>query len=470
MSNNQHKYDVLVIGAGPGGYVAAIRAAQLGLNTAIVESTHLGGICLNWGCIPTKAMLKGADVLNYMQKSSVFGIFANEIEFDISKLVKHSRDVSNKLTSGIEYLLNKNNITVFNGFGKLVGKGKVEITPTELKRPTFQVSAMHTIIATGAKPKMLPNIERNQSSIWTYFEALNPSKVPESLLVIGSGAIGVEFASMYSDFGTDVTIVELASRILPNEDPDVSDYMQKSFSRRGIRSFTSSSLSDINYDANSFLCSINSGSDTKSYTFEKVLVAVGVEPNTKNIGLEACGVVTERGFIKTDAVGKTNVVGVYAIGDVAGAPCLAHKASHQAVSCVEAIAGVANAHPVNLDRVPGCTYCRPNIASLGLTEPQAREAGKSFNVGRFDLSANGKALGNGDSEGFIKILIDNESEEVLGAHFVGHEVTEQIQGIGLAMSSEATLAEFEQTIFAHPTISEAIHEAILDTQKRAIHK
>lgn len=468
MSNS--KFDVTVIGAGPGGYVAAIRAAQLGLKTAIIEAKHLGGICLNWGCIPTKAMLKGADMLNDFSKASKFGIHAAEVDFEIEELVKHSRTVSSTLTSGIQYLLNKNGVTVFNGKGELIGKERILFTPNSQKEAPQELHSTHIIIATGANPKNLPFIDSTHEHVWTYYEALSPKEVPESLLVIGSGAIGVEFASMYRDFGSDVTIVEMADRIVPNEDADVSAHMKMSFEKRGINCITKAGLEEVVLGADNVYCTIKTESKEYQQYFDKVLVAIGVSPNSDSVGLDNCNVKTKNGFIETDELGRTNVVGVYAIGDVCGAPCLAHKASHQAIVCVDALAGAGHVKPVDVKKVPGCTYCRPNIASIGLTEAQAKEAGHTFRIGRFDLSANGKALGASATEGFVKVIIDEQSEDVLGAHFVGHEVTEQIQGLGIAMSGEITITELEETIFAHPTISEAIHEAILDTHGKAIHK
>jgi len=460
-------FDVIVVGGGPGGYVAAIRAAQFGLSTAVVEKQHLGGICLNWGCIPTKALLKGAEVAHTLAHAADFGFTTGEVSFDLKRLVKHSRDVSARLSGGIGYLMNKNGITVVNGHARLSGKGRMSV---ESGGKTVEYRADHIILATGARPRPLPGIEPDGDRIWTYFEAMVPRALPDSLLVIGSGAIGVEFSSLYNDLGVDVTLVEVLDQVLPVEDAEVSAFARQQFERRGIRVKTSTRVTSLDKTGNSVTCTLQGpdGSE-ETVTVERVILSVGIQGNIEDIGLEALGVETERSFIKTDAWCRTNVVGVYAIGDVAGPPCLAHKASHEGVICVEKLAGVADVHPLDKTRVPGCTYCRPQVASVGMTETQARAAGKSVKVGRFNLQANGKALAIGEATGFVKTVFDAQSGELLGAHMIGPEVTEQIQGFGLAQSLEATDADLAHAVFAHPTLSEAMHEAVLDALGRAIH-
>ncbi len=460
-------FDVIVVGGGPGGYVAAIRAAQLGLSTAVVEKQHLGGICLNWGCIPTKALLKGAEVAHTLAHAADFGFTTGEISFDLKRLVKHSRDVSARLSGGIGYLMNKNGIAVVDGRARLSGKGRLSV---ESGGKTVEYRADHIILATGARPKPLPGIEPDGDRIWTYFEAMVPEALPASLLVIGSGAIGVEFSSFYNDLGVDVTLVEVLDQVLPVEDAEVSAFARQQFERRGIKVKTSTRVTSLDKTGNGVTCTLQGpdGSE-ETVTVERVILSAGIQGNIEDIGLEALGVETERSFIKTDAWCRTNVVGVYAIGDVAGPPCLAHKASHEGVICVEKLAGVADVHPLDKSRVPGCTYCRPQVASVGMTEAQARAAGRSVKVGRFNLQANGKALAIGEATGFVKTVFDAQSGELLGAHMIGPEVTEQIQGFGLAQSLEATDADLAHAVFAHPTLSEAMHEAVLDALGRAIH-
>lgn len=465
MSN---KFDVMVIGGGPGGYIAAIRASQLGLKTAVVEEKHLGGICLNWGCIPTKALLKGAEVAHSLKHMDQFGFSAENIEFDINKLVKHSRDVSSRLTAGIGYLMKKNNIQVIDGRAKL--KAKCELT-VEHQGKSANYQAEHIILATGARPRNLPGIEADGELIWTYFEAMVPKALPKSLLVIGSGAIGVEFASLYNDLDVDVTIVEVLGQVMPVEDKEVSTLAEKSFKKRGMKVKTNTKVTAIEKGSDSVTCTLeDTNGNSEAVTVDRVILAAGIQGNIENLGLEELGVETDRSFIKTDQWGKTNLVGLYAIGDVAGPPCLAHKASHEGVICIEKLAGLANVHPMDKDKVPGCTYCRPQVASVGMTEAQAKAAGLQLKVGRFNYQANGKALAMGDNEGFVKTLFDANTGELLGAHMIGPEVTEQIQGFGIAQTLEATEEDLMHTIFAHPTLSEAMHEAVLDAYNKGLHQ
>lgn len=459
-------FDVIVVGGGPGGYVAAIRAAQLGLKTALVEKQHLGGICLNWGCIPTKALLHGAQVAHTLSTAEKYGFTASTIEFDLAKLVRHSRGVSERLAGGVAYLMKKNGITVIDGVGHLTGKGKLAV---DNQGQASVYRANHIILATGARPRSLPGIEPDGERIWSYFHALVPEALPDSLLVIGSGAIGVEFASLYRDLGVDVTLVEIAANILPAEDCEVSAFVRRAFEQRGIDVHTSTRVESLVTSADSVSCTL-AGETMQERKFDRVLLCAGVRGNIEQLGLDSVGVATESGFISTDAWGKTNVAGVYAIGDVAGAPCLAHKASHEAVVCIEKLAGVSDVHPLDKSRVPGCTYCRPQVASVGLTEAQARAQGVKIKVGKFDFQANGKALAIGEASGFVKTVFDSRSGELLGAHMVGPEVTEQIQGFGLAQAFEATENDLADTVFAHPTLSEAMHESVLDALGRSLHQ
>jgi len=461
-------YDVIVVGGGPGGYVAAIRAAQLGLNTALVEKKHLGGICLNWGCIPTKALLKGAEVAHTLAHAADFGFTTGEVSFDLQRLVQHSRDVAARLSGGIGYLMKKHGISVVDGYARLAGKGRLAV---DTGGKSVEYRADHIILATGARPKPLPGIEPDGDRIWTYFEAMVPESLPASLLVIGSGAIGVEFSSLYNDLGVDVTLVEVLDQVMPLEDAEVSSFARQQFERRGITVHTSTKVTAVERHADSITCSLEeAGGNTHSVTVERVILSAGIQGNVEDLGLEEAGVATDRGFIVTDPWCRTSVAGVYAIGDVAGPPCLAHKASHEGVICVEKLAGVEGVHPLDRERVPGCTYCRPQVASVGMTEAEARAAGRSVNVGRFNLQANGKALAIGEATGFVKTVFDATSGELLGAHMVGPEVTEQIQGFGLAQSLEATEADLAHAVFAHPTLSEAMHESVLDALGRALHQ
>ncbi|MBS0849384.1 dihydrolipoyl dehydrogenase [Citrobacter sp. JGM124] len=462
------KYDVLVIGGGPGGYVAAIRAAQLGLRTAVIEKQHLGGICLNWGCIPTKALLHGAEVAHTIKQASQVGFSTGDVSFDLQKLVQFSRTVSQRLTSGVEYLLKKNGVTVISGTAHLAAKGLVSVTDAEGSQ--HHLHADHIILATGARPRALPGITPDGEHIWTYFEALKPRRLPKSLLIIGSGAIGVEFASLYHDLGCEVTLVELAGQILPVEDAEVSSVVRKSFEKRGIHIHTQTQVKAVHISGTGVCCTLQGPNEALQVEVEHVLLAVGVQPNIEGLGLEALGVELDRGFIKTDPVCRTNLFGLYAIGDVAGPPCLAHKASHEGILCVEALAGIAGTHPLDRNFVPGCTYARPQVASLGMTEAAARASGRPLKIGKFAYQGNGKALASDESEGFVKTLFDASTGELLGAHMVGAQVTEQIQGFGIAHSLEATDESLLGVMFAHPTLSEAMGESILAANGRALHQ
>ncbi|WP_201208230.1 dihydrolipoyl dehydrogenase [Klebsiella michiganensis] len=462
------KYDVLIIGGGPGGYVAAIRAGQLGLRTALVEKQHLGGICLNWGCIPTKALLHGAEVAHSIAHADRLGFSLREVSFDVQKLVQFSRAVSQQLTGGVEYLLKKNGVTVITGTARLRGKGQVTVADPRGEERDYR--AGHVILATGARPRALPGVEPDGERIWTYFEALQPERLPESLLIIGSGAIGVEFASLYNDLGSNVTLVEQAAQILPVEDAEVSATVRKSFEKRGIHVHSQTLLTQVQRTDTGVRCTLKTTGAEQSLEVERVLLAAGVQPNVEGLGLEALGVELDRGFIKTDAACRTNVFGLYAIGDVAGPPCLAHKASHEGAICVETLAGVEGVRPLNRDYVPGCTYARPQVASLGLTEAKARETGRPIKIGKFAYQGNGKALASGETEGFVKTVFDAETGELLGAHMVGEQVTEQIQGFGIAHHLEATDESLLSMIFAHPTLSEAMHESILAASGQPLHQ
>ena len=459
-------FDLVILGSGPGGYVAAIRAAQLGLKTAIIERERLGGICLNWGCIPTKALLRTSEIYHYMQHAADYGLSADNVGFDLTKVVERSRKVAGQLNMGVKGLMKKNKVTVLEGTGTITAAGKVTVTQGD---KTSDLEAQHIIIATGARARDLPFAKADGARIWTYRHAMVPTEMPTKLLVIGSGAIGVEFASFYNDMGADVTIVEMLPRILPVEDEEVSAFMDKALTKQGITLRTGTGLEGLTTSAKGVTAKIK-GKDGKvtSAEFSHVIVAIGIVPNTENIGLEALGIETERGHIKVDGYARTNVGGIYAIGDVTGAPWLAHKASHEGVVCVEAIAGL-NPHPFEKWNIPGCTYSRPQVASVGMTEAKAKEAGHELKVGKFPFIGNGKAIALGEAEGFVKTVFDAKTGELLGAHMVGAEVTELIQGYVIARQLETTEAELMETIFAHPTLSEMMHESVLGAYGRAIH-
>lgn len=455
-------YDLIVLGSGPGGYVAAIRAAQLGMKVAIVEREKLGGICLNWGCIPTKALLRTSEINHYLTHASAYGLSAEKTGFDLAKIVDRSRKVAGQLNAGVKGLMKKNKVTVVEGEGTLTGKGGLSVTKDGKKT---DLQSKHIIVATGARARDLPFAKADGKRIWTYRHAMVPQEMPTKLLVIGSGAIGVEFASFYSDMGADVTIVEMLDRILPVEDEEVSAFMHKALTKQGMKIHVSSGVEKLETGANGVKATLKAGATEE---FSHVIVAIGIVPNTENIGLEALGVKTDRGHIVTDGYGRTNVEGIYAIGDVTGPPWLAHKASHEGIVCVEAIAG-KNPHKFETWNIPGCTYSRPQVASVGLTEAKAREQGLKVKVGKFPFIGNGKAIALGEAEGFIKTVFDEATGALLGAHMVGAEVTELIQGYVIARQLETTEAELIETVFPHPTLSEMMHESVLDAYGRALH-
>jgi dihydrolipoamide dehydrogenase len=462
-------FDLVVIGAGPGGYVAAIRAAQLGMKTAIVEREHLGGICLNWGCIPTKALLRSSEIYHLLHRLDEFGFSASDIKFDLKKIVDRSRKVSAKLSNGVGYLMKKHKITVFEGAAKLKGKGAIAIAGKE-GRALPDITAKHIIVATGARARTLPGLEPDGKLIWTYKEALVPDIMPKSLLVVGSGAIGIEFASFFRTLGADTTVVEIMDRILPVEDEEISKFARKSFEKQGMKIHTGAKVESLKAGKNNVAAKLAlAGGKSETLTVDRVILAVGIAGNVENVGLEEAGVKVEKGHIVIDDYCRTNVQGIYAIGDVAGAPWLAHKAMHEGVLCVEKIAGVDGVHPMDTKNVPGCTYCSPQVASVGLTEKAARDAGHEVKVGRFPYQGNGKAIALGETEGMVKTVFDAKTGELLGAHMIGAEVTELIQGYTIAKSMETTEAELMHTIFPHPTLSEMMHEAVLDAYGQVLH-
>ncbi len=465
-------YDLIVLGSGPGGYVAAIRAAQLGLKVAIVERERLGGICLNWGCIPTKALLRSSEIYHYMTHADAYGLSVEKPGFDLARVVDRSRKVAGQLNAGVKGLMKKNRITVVEGTGTLAGKGGVTVKNGDR---TTELQAADIILATGARARDLPFAKADGNRIWTYRNAMTPTEMPTDLLVIGSGAIGVEFASFYSDMGAKVTIVEMLDRILPVEDHEISEFMGKALAKQGMTILTKAGVEKIDAGSAGVKATIklaDGKSETRDYSH--VIVAVGIVPNTENIGLEALGVKTERGHVVTDGMCRTNVAGLWAIGDITGAPWLAHKASHEGVLAAEAIAqqrGNTDVHPHAMDKanIPGCTYSRPQVASVGLTEAKAKEAGLAIKVGKFPFIGNGKAIALGEAEGFIKTVFDAKTGELLGAHMVGAEVTELIEGYTVARQLETTEADLMATIFPHPTLSEMMHESVLSAYGRAVH-
>ncbi|MDX9861987.1 MAG: dihydrolipoyl dehydrogenase [Rhodospirillales bacterium] len=461
-------FDVIVIGGGPGGYVAAIRAAQLKLKTAVVEREHLGGICLNWGCIPTKALLRSADIYHEMRHAAAYGLKAGDIGFDLPAIVKRSRGVAKQLNQGVGHLLKKNKVTVFDGAAKLAGAGKVAVSKNG--KDVATLSAKHIILATGARARSLPGLEPDGKLVWTYKEAMVPDVMPKSLLVVGSGAIGIEFASFYRTLGAEVTVVEVLPRVLPVEDEEISAFARKAFEKQGMKIHTSAMVKALKKGANSVTATIApEGGKPFEVTVERVISAVGITGNVEDLGLDGTKVKVDRGHVVIDEWCRTGEPGVYAIGDLAGPPWLAHKASHEGVLCVEKIAGLPGLHPLDVTRIPGCTYCRPQVASIGLTEAKAKEMGHQVKVGRFPFIGNGKAIALGEPEGLVKTVFDAKTGELLGAHMVGAEVTELIQGYGVAKTLETTEAELMHAVFPHPTLSEMMHESVLDAYGRAIH-
>lgn len=461
------RFDLMVVGGGPGGYVAAIRAAQLGFKTALVEKDQLGGICLNWGCIPTKALLRGADIAHTLKSADQFGFTFENLRLDIGTLVAHSRQVAGRLSMGISSLMAKNKITVIDGTACVSDKFELTVADSVGQQRVYR--ADHIILATGAHPRSLPGVTFDGEHVWGAREAMTPTELPRRLLIIGSGAIGMEFASLYCDLGSEVTVVEIVDRVLPAEDEEVSAAAHKAFRSRGVMLHTSTRLGELrvrNGEVHANL--VSPGNQVVQGTFDKVILAAGVAGNIESLGLERLQVKTSNGFIVTDEYGRTNLAGLYAIGDVAGAPCLAHKASHEGMICVEKIAGLS-VHPQAKHRIPRCTYSRPQIASIGLTEGQVKAANLPVRVGRFNYRANGKALAMADSEGFVKVIFHADTDELLGAHMIGPEVTEQIQGFGIAQTLEATADDLVASVFAHPTLSECMHEAVLNAYGRAIH-
>ncbi|HEY6334429.1 MAG TPA: dihydrolipoyl dehydrogenase [Alphaproteobacteria bacterium] len=460
-------FDIVVVGGGPGGYVAAIRAAQLGMKTAVVEREHLGGICLNWGCIPTKALLRSAEVYHLIKHADAFGVNVQGVAFDGKKMVERSRKVAAQLSNGVKRLLKKNKVTVFDGHAKLVGRGKLSVAKDG--KAVADLAAKNVILATGARARALPGLEPDGKLVWTYKEAMVPPAIPKSLLVVGSGAIGIEFASFYRTLGAEVTVVEVLPRVLPVEDEEISAFAKKSFEKQGMKILTSASVKALKKSADSVTATIEANGASSEIAVERVILAIGIVGNVENIGLEGTKVKVDKSHVVVNEWLETGEAGVYAIGDLVGPPWLAHKASHEGVICVEKIAGLNDVHPLDVNRIPGCTYCMPQVASVGLTEAAAKAKGHQVKVGHFPFIGNGKAIALGEPEGMVKTVFDAKTGELLGAHMVGAEVTELIQGYGIAKTLESTEAELIHAIFPHPTLSEMMHEAVLDAYGRAIH-
>jgi len=463
----ENTFDLIVVGGGPGGYVAAIRAAQLGMKAAAVEREHLGGICLNWGCIPTKALLRSSEIYHLLRHLDDFGFSAKDISFDAGKVVARSRAVAKQLSNGVAYLLRKNKVTVFDGHGRLAGKGQLAVTKDG--SPVAELAAEHIVLATGARARSLPGLEPDGERIWTYKEAMVPPAIPKSLLVVGSGAIGIEFASFYHDMGAEVVVVEVLDRVLPVEDEEISAFARKTFEKQGIKIHTAATVAALERGGEGVTARIEADGKAFDANVERVILAVGIVGNVEDIGIENTGVVVDRTHIVVDEWLRTGEQGIYAIGDVVGPPWLAHKASHEGVICVEHIAGVNDVHPLDVHNIPACTYCRPQVASVGLTEKAARDAGYEVKVGHFPFIGNGKAIALGEPEGMVKTVFDSKTGELLGAHMMGAEVTELIQGYAIAKTLETTETELIHTIFPHPTLSETMHEAVLDAYGRATH-
>jgi dihydrolipoamide dehydrogenase len=459
-------FDVVVIGAGPGGYVAAIRASQLGLKVAIIEREHLGGICLNWGCIPTKAMLRSAEVYHLMHRAKEFGLSADNVSYDLDAVVKRSRGIAHQLSSGIGHLMKKNKIPVFMGTATVPTKGKVSVTTD---KGVEELTAKNIILATGARARELPGLEADSDRVWAYKDALVPKHMPKKLLVIGSGAIGIEFASFYNTLGADTTVVEVMDRILPVEDEEISAFAKKSFEKQGMKILQKAIVKQLDRGKTSVTAHIEVGGKVEKHEFDTVISAVGIVGNTEGLGLEALGVTVDRTHVVTDEFCRTGVEGVFAIGDIAGAPWLAHKASHEGSMVAELIAGKNKVHPIKPGSIAGCTYCHPQVASVGMTEAKAKEAGYKVKVGRFPFIGNGKAIALGEAEGMVKTIFDEKTGELLGAHMIGAEVTELIQGYVIGQKLETTEEDLMETIFPHPTLSEMMHESVLDAYGRVIH-
>jgi dihydrolipoamide dehydrogenase len=463
----EQSFDLIVVGGGPGGYVAAIRATQLGMRTALVERENLGGICLNWGCIPTKALLRASEINHLLHTLDAYGFAADNIRFDFQKVVKRSRAVAGQLSGGVKHLMRKNKVTVFDGHGRLAGKGKVGVSRDG--KPVAELAAKHIILATGARARVLPGIEPDGKLIWTYREAMVPAAMPKKLIVIGSGAIGSEFASFYLNMGAEVTLVEVMDRILPVEDAEISAFVKKAFEKQGMKILTGAKVQGVRKGADDVTAIVEAGGKVQEITADRLISAVGIVGNVEDIGLEGTGVKVDRTHVLIDEWCRTGEPGVYAIGDLTGPPWLAHKASHEAVICVEKLAGVEGVHPLDVSNIPGCTYCRPQVASVGMTEEAAKKAGHEVRVGRFPFIGNGKAIALGEPEGLVKTVFDAKTGELLGAHMAGPEVTEMIQGYGIARTLESTETELMHTVFPHPTVSETMHEAVLDAYGRVIH-
>jgi dihydrolipoamide dehydrogenase len=463
----ENAFNLIVIGGGPGGYVATIRAAQLGMKTALIERDQLGGICLNWGCIPTKALLRASEIHHLLHHLDQFGFSAKDISYDPKKVIARSRTVAKQLSNGVAHLMRKNKITVFDGQGRLAGKGKVAVAKDS--KPVAELSTEHIVLATGARARSLPGLEPDGKLVWTYKEAMVPAAIPKSLLVVGSGAIGIEFASFYRDMGAEVTVVEVLDRVLPVEDEEISAFARKSFEKQGIKIHTGATVKSLKKGGDKVTAQIEAGGKGSDITVERVILAVGIVGNVEDIDLEGTKAKVERSHVVVDEWLRTGEPGLYAIGDLVGPPWLAHKAMHEGVICVEKIAGLNDVHPLDARNIPACTYCRPQIASVGLTEKAARDAGYEVKIGHFPFIGNGKAIALGEPEGMVKTVFDGKTGELLGAHMIGAEVTELIQGYTIAKTLETTEAELMRTIFPHPTISEAMHEAVLDAYGRAIH-
>ena len=460
-------FDLIVIGGGPGGYVAAIRAAQLGMKTAVIERENLGGICLNWGCIPTKALLRTSEIYGLIKHADAFGLSVKDVTYDARKIVERSRKVANQLSNGVKMLMRKNKITVFEGTAKLAGTSKLAVAMNDKTNQTLGYK--NVILATGARARQLPGLESDGKLIWSYREAMVPAEFPKSLLVIGSGAIGIEFASFYRTLGAEVTVAEVVDRILPVEDEEVSAFAKRAFEKQGMKILTGATVNNLRKGANNVTATITAGGKSQELTVERVISAVGIVGNVENLGLEGTKVKVDRTHIVIDQWGFTGEPNVYAIGDVAGPPWLAHKAMHEGVLVVEKIAGVKGVHPMKTENIPGCTYCQPQVASIGLTEAAAKANGRQVKVGKFPFIGNGKAIALGEPEGFIKTIFDAKTGELLGAHMIGAEVTELIQGYSIAKTLETTEAELMATVFPHPTLSEMMHESVLAAYGRTLH-